>query len=319
MFQTRATQALLLALAGLAAAIPAHAEEPRELLSESLEPRVKGYQGEQVTEVTPAAGGRKRATRQQVFRSGNRLLIRYRNGRVVFDNGQEQLVYLPAQGTAERRPSQFSRARLAQQRRALRNGRIAVTQLPDGDVAGIPSYVVSVKMPSGVERRVWIDKERRVQLRQDEVRPAGRAVSTYFTRISFEDPQGAASFELPADVRIVDRLQGRPLPAARAAQRARAWGGLLQPRQVPAGYVLRGYYPHTFKGQAGLVGVYDGPGNKTFSVFQGPAIGSGTMSPRKRNRLQVLSAPRGSAVVTVIGPEGEDLQKVVDSMAPADP
>ncbi|HEU4754031.1 MAG TPA: hypothetical protein VFU47_13055 [Armatimonadota bacterium] len=308
---------VLALLGGLLAALPARADDPGAILLKSLEPN-KSYYGEQVSTVTlPGAPG-KRSSRQEVYRSGSTLRINFPNGRVIFDDGKEQLIYAPRPNVVEKRPSQFAPQRLQAQRRAIRSRRVTVKQLPDGTVAGRGAYVVSVALPSGMNRTLWVDKETSIQLRLDETAPKGRSVSTYFTRITVGEPPAAMlTFTPPAGAQVVERLEGRPLPPARVALRARAWGGLLRPQFVPSGYVLRGHYPHAFQGRQGLVSVYDGPGKKTLSIFQGPALGMGSMAEHKGNHLQVVSAPRGNAVVTVVGPEGEDLQRVVDSMTPA--
>jgi len=140
-------------------------------------------------------------------------------------------------------------------------------------------------------------------------------VSTYFTRIEFpgEAAVTVQPLVLPASVQVIDR---RPLPLARAAKIARAWGGLKEPQFLPAGFLLRGFYRHRFGDHVGLVAVYGRPGEKeTLSVFQVPRLGMGPMSQRHGPSLRVVSGQRGEADVTVVGslPE-EELRRVMDSI-----
>jgi negative regulator of sigma E activity len=163
---------------------------------------------------------------------------------------------------------------------------------------------------------VWIDREKGLQLRQDVTQADGRVVSTYFTSIEFRDPpREMLAFLPPADARFVERGQGRrPLTAADAARIARSWGGLLEPKSVPPGYQLRGYYRHTFNRRPALVAVYGAPGGGTLSIFQGPAIGMSGVAQRRKN-LQVLSGRKGGADVTIVAPLPQNqLQRVMDSM-----
>lgn len=307
----------VLLLAGASA--PTRAEDAWQILASSLEPLVTTYTGEQVSEVSTRDGAARRIHRQQVFRRGNVLRINYSTGQVAYDDGREALLYLPRQNLLEVGPSRLAPERVRQQRRAIENKKVSVELLGEDTVADRPAYVLLVRLPTGASRKVWIDRETRLQLRLDETGANGRTVSTYFTSISFTAPPPAQlAFTPPPGAVRVERGHGRPIPAQRAAALARAWGGLLTPKVVPPGFEFRGFYQHRFQGRPVLVAVYTREGDRlTLSMFQGPAAGMDGMVERRPGRLRVLSERKGQADVTLVAPLPEaELQKVMDSIAP---
>lgn len=299
------------------------AEDARQILLNSLEPKAPTYVGEQVSEVQPATGEsrvpRRKSQVQRVYRKGKVLRIDYADGRVFFDDGDRQLLYVQRQSIVEQGPSGLTPQKLVQQRQAIRRRRVTVESLPDDTVAGRPAYVVLVKMPKG-QRTVWIDKQTYLQLRQDAYQPNGRLVSTYFRSIDFhEPPADKITFTPPAGAPLVERGGGRPVPPAEAAELARAWGGLLEPKMMPAGYVFSGYFRHRFNGQPLLVGLYTAPrGKRSLSMFQGPTSGMGSMTERPKGaNLRVLAARKGQADVLLVAPlPEEELQRIMGSVAP---
>lgn len=295
----------------------ASAEEPAQVLIKSLGADAT-LVGEQVTEPVGAPPRpARRLQRQQVFRKGRILRINYPNGQVMFDDGVTMQLYLPRQGFVERGASARSPQSVQKQRRLLLNGRAQVTSLPDDQVAGRDSYVVVVRPPGGVVRKVWVDKQTYVQLRQDVTQKSGRTISTYFTRINFgqEPPAEMLAFTPPPGVQVVDAGQGRPIPPALATRLAgEGWGGLLEPKNIPAGYRFRAFYRHNFRGQPFVVSVYEGPGGSTVSFFQGPVMGMGGMNRSQKN-LRVVTGRKGNAEVMVVGPlPQDDLQRMMDSV-----
>jgi len=306
----------------LLGATAARAEDARQILLNSLEPKVSTYVGEQVTEIRPSPGEsplpRRGQQVQRVFRKGKTLRIEYPDGRIFFDDGEQQSLYLTRQSLVEQGASSFDPAKLTQQQQAIRRGRITVTARADDSVAGRPTYVVDVRQPKN-QRAVWIDKQTYVQLRQDVQQPNGRIVSTYFRSIEFrEPPADKLAFVPPPNVPVVERGRGRPIPAAEAGELAKAWGGLLAPKMVPPGYVFRGYYHHRFQDRPLLVAVYRGRGERqTLSMFQGPATGMGAMAQKQRGNLRVIGARKGQAEVLLVAPLPEDeLQRIMGSVGP---
>jgi len=298
-------------------------DDARQILLNSLEPKAPTYTGEQVSEIR-AATGEPRAPRrssqvQRVYRKGKALRIDYPDGRVFFDDGERQLLYVQRQSIVEQGPSGLDPKKQRQQRQAILRGRVTVEPLPDDTVAGRSAYVVQVKMPKG-QRTVWIDKQTFLQLRQDVVQPNGRTVSTYFRSIDFHEPPAEkVTFTPPVGVPLVERGGGRPVPPAQAAELARTWGGLLEPKNMPPGFVFRGYFRHRFNGQPLLVGLYTAArGGKTLSMFQGPTLGMGSMTERPKGaNLCVLAARKGQADVLLVAPMAEDeLQRIMGSIAP---
>lgn len=312
-----------IAAALLAAPRCGWAEDARQILLNSLEPKASTYVGEQVSEVRPAAGEspnpRRRTQVQRVYRKGKTLRIDYPDGRVFFDDGERQLLYIRRQSIVEQGPSSLDPRKTQQQRQAILRGRVTVDALPDDTVAGRSAFVVQVRMAKG-QRTVWIDKQTYVQLRQDVLQPNGRLVSTYFSSIDFhEPPADKLAFTPPPGAPLVERGGGRPVPPAEAAELAKAWGGLLEPKSMPPGYVFRGYYRHKFNGQPLLVALYAAKrGDKVLSMFQGPTTGMGSMTEKPKGaNVRVLAARKGQADVLLVAPLGEDeLQKIMGSVAP---
>lgn len=291
---------------------PAYAQDPGQIVVRSLSAEAT-FVGEQT--VMAAGAARPRAS-QRVFRKGSILRINYPNGQVMFDDGTQMLVYLPRLGIVEKSASPRNGQAVLKQRRALRSGRAQLTLLPEDEVAGRAAYVVSVRPQRGATRKVWVDKQTYIQLRQDITQPNGRTVSTYFTRIQYgqEPPAEMLTFTPPPGAQVVEGGHGRPLAAPVAARLARNWGGLLEPRSLPAGYRFRGFFRHNFKGRPFVVSLYEGPGGNSVSLFQGPALGMGTMTQRK-NDLRVVTGRKGSAELMVVGPLPQDeLQRMMDSV-----
>jgi hypothetical protein len=304
--------ALLLALRPAAAQEP----DPRSLLVESLEPRVPGYVGVQVTD----AGGQGAKRRGRVFRKGHRLLVRFEGGQILFDDGESQSLYLPRRNTIEKSPSRQSAQQLRAQRQAVRSGRAAVRLVGREVVAGRPAFVLQIRMPNGTERQVWVDERTSVQLRQDQSGPGEKSHSTYFTEIRYQEPsEEDLAFPPPGSNPVVRETgDDRPVPLMLARRMAQRWGGLLLARYVPAGYRLRGFYRHQVGPREWLVAAYQGPPGAgprpLLSLFQGPAEGMGAAELKKQGLL-VLAGTRGRADVLLVAPLPQaELQKVMDSV-----
>ncbi len=309
-----------LALAVLAT-LPARAEDPREILRKSLNPRDKTYIGEQVVEDSRRPPRPRRPGSpdpvQKVYRKGQYLKIEFPTGQVLYDNGETSQLYFPRQGVVETAPSRQALDKLKAAERAIRNPRTEVTLEEDTAIAGRDCYVLSVKPPRGSQRKLWIDKATFLQLRLDETQPNGRVVSTYFRSIDFDalPTRQQLAFNLPPDVRPVEKGGGRPVPRKVAEALARRWGGPLEPR-FTAGYKLRGFYRHAFKGQPMLVAVYESPdGKSTLSLFQSASMGMEQMPVKRKPPVRVLAAKKGQADLILVGslPE-EQLQRVMDSV-----
>lgn len=306
---------------GLVPAAPALAETPLDILVRSVDPNV-AYSGDQETRQLQAPGGQpapaRPPLRQKVYRKGNILRIEFQRGPILFDDGKVQRRYLPGPRIVETSPSQLSPAMLAKQQRTLRRRAVA-EQVGTDTIAGRSATVIQMKDPrgSGGSRKVWVDRETYVQLRQDITGPKGRTVSTYFTTFTPGDPPAAKLvLDLPADVREVPKGLGRPIPPFRAAILARAWGGPLVPRHLPDGYAFKGYFLSRYMGRDVLVALYQGTGSgSTLSVFQGPVMGMSGAERLPNNKLRVLSARKGNADVTVVAPLSDDeMKRVMDSI-----
>ncbi len=298
-------------------AVAATADPPdaRQLLSSSLDPRIEGFTAEQVTQVL--GGARRGPGKQRVLRRQNLLRVNYANGEVLFDDGKQQLLYLPAANLVRKSPSNRSPERVDRQRREIRAGRIQTELVREDSIAGRRCWVVSVKLPTGRSRTVWIDRDTSLQLRQDTDGPNGRVISTFFTSLQLDEIPSLdqVQFQPPTGAQQTDQEPVRPEMARRIAVR---WGGILEPRELPAGLRFRGYFREHFRGREWLVTVYSGVGGRrALSLFQGPATGMALRGLR-RDRLNVVTGTSGGADVILIGPlPPEELRRVKDSLVPA--
>lgn len=322
----------LVAIALLFAAGAVQAQDGNQILLDSLEPHPITYVGEQVTEVV---GSGKPLQRQRVYRSATRLRIEFPGGQVVLDDGLAQLRYYPTMRIVERGPSDLNAPRSRFVRKALSTGRAVVERQPDDTVASRPAYVVLLRDTRGRRspRRIWIDMENSIQLRQDVEQESGQVQSTRFTSIRFGREPSSAKMQptWPANTPMVPRVPGRPLPLAAAMEVARAWGGLLTPRQLPSGFRLRGYYQQGHSTRPRIAAIYDDfATRRILSITQHMAPTSppsprsvGSSPGRERHGREQgeqkegisVTALRGPAKVTVAGPLLEpQLRQVLDSL-----
>ena len=291
------------------------APDPVQILVRSIRQTRGAYSGEQVT-VT--ANGREQV--QKVYRKDTTLRIDFPDGRVFFDDGTNEYVYVPRQSIVEKGETAFTARRIDNEARAIERGkRFVITQQGEDAIAGRQAYVLTVQGtgPRQQVRKIWVDKQTYVQLRQDIQQENGKSTSTYFRTIDYHAPSAEQlQFSPPPGAPIVEKGHGRPVPSAQAADLAKQWGGLLEPKYVPAGYRFQGYYHHVYNGQPLLVAVYASPKHKqTFSFFQGPSLGMSQLHEHKPGNLRVLGQRKGAADVIVVGPLPEDdLRRVMDSV-----
>jgi negative regulator of sigma E activity len=108
-------------------------------------------------------------------------------------------------------------------------------------VAGRRVFVLrlTARHPGNPSKRVWLDSETKLALRQELYDPAGRRLSTSeFREISFAPSLPANLFTVPVEARVERRREGAPLPPWAAAGKANPSQTCEQPRYVPAGYEL---------------------------------------------------------------------------------
>lgn len=306
---------LLLLPPGAAAAAP----DPVALVAASQNPGSVSFTGEQVTEIVEPGGTTRGATHSRVYRKGPILRVEYRSGQVMLDDGETSQIYLPRQRAVERGPSRAARAARQVQLAALRRSRIQVEVLKEDEVAGRPVWVVLVRdlRKPDQSRKLWIDQETKIQLRREEERADGRTARTYFTRIDYNapPPPEKLTLDLPPGTQVIRQGEGRPIARPRAAQIAAAWGGLKLPRRLPAGYRLKRFYRHNLRSQGGVVAVYEAPGGKVISLFQGPASAAPLKLSSEMRQLRVVSARKGDAEMTLVGPLPEaEMQRMLNSI-----
>lgn len=266
------------------------------------------------------AGGR-RQTEQWIRRKPGRLRIEYLappgvRGEVLVDDGEEARLYRPRLGVVEEGPSQVRKGeqQKATQIRQLERGRLLVNEEPSEAVAGRPVRVFSVTAPNGRARRLWIDRERAVILKVQEMSAQGQTVTTAFTQVDYSRAPADADFilNLPPGTISVPAGLGRPIPLPRAQQLASEWGGLYRPAALPGGFALRAAY-RTQINRTPVVALLYSNGQQSFTLFQGRAAGMQQkwQDRRLRARQRVLSG----VTFTIVGPLPEaELERILNSV-----
>lgn len=246
-------------------------------------------------------------------------------GEIRADDGKEVFHYIPKEKIIRVLPSKMSamEAWAGSIGKALERG-LVVEVVGSDRIAGRSAYVVEVRPRPGHDfrRKFWIDKEKWVKLKTEEVGRDGTVFSTsYYKRIEFVKAIPAEKFRIaaPSGVKVV-REQGphRLLPIEKAKEIAGF--KLLEPSYLPQGFkpVGAGVIPFR-KGKIVVLRYTDGV--TTLSIFQTPGE---TLSPKFLEKLHhgpveskqgVYSWRKGQINLTIMGRlSSEEIRRVADSV-----
>ena len=209
-------------------------------------------------------------------------------GRLIVDNGRSSWHYEPRQNMAFQGPTMeaglFSGG-LAQLRRNYR-----ATALGTDEVVGRPAYVLLLEPNTpGESRELWVDQATGTVLRTESRDPSGgRALTTYFSRISFSLNLPAAyfHFETPAGARVVPMFTLSGESASSDALTQRAGLTVVVPPVLPDEYVFTGGAVSRFGGVTSAYLRYS-DGENLFSLFEAPA---GSIAPGSGQPVQIGGA-----------------------------
>ncbi|MCC6728073.1 MAG: hypothetical protein IT208_01915 [Chthonomonadales bacterium] len=286
------------------------------------------YVAEQTTRLLT---GRVRESRQIVKHAGpGRERIEYvspprMKGEVILIAGGHMLHYKPApidrvlEGPA---PLEAILTRARELLAGVRTGRVTVREVGEQVVAGQNARIVEIRTAQGrAFKRLWIDGQTGVRLRQETVSPRGDVVSTsYFTRIDYDAPLDPGEFapgSLPKAPREALLPARPPLDSVEAAQPLVAYT-IRQPRPPP-GFALRGVWVTGSRPLQTVILRYSDAVN-SFTLFQRPrpvGPGAGRALPeRPRVRAGAAQWASGDRVFTLVGALRPDLMRRIAGSLP---
>ena len=284
-------------------------------------------------QVTTISKGPVRTSEQIIWRSGlSGMRLEFvrpagLRGEIMADDGKTLSHYLPKENTVKTRPSRLAsmKARIAQIARAFKKREIDVQMLGRDKVAGRSAYIVQISPKlrrQGDIRKIWIDSEKWVKLRTDDIAPNGKLISSsYYTSIDFVDsiPNEKFRIDKPAGARV-ERDPIRPgLMSIDKLQRLVGFQ-IMKPSYLPDGFKLVGGTVRPFRGGKLVVLRYS-DGVNSFSLFQTPAR---MLNPKFMERLHrdpsragvdtYTWQSRGSNLTIVGSITQEQVHRVADSV-----
>jgi len=317
----------MLMLAGNLCAAPDATTIIRNMLDSEGKASFTAYQ------VTTISRGPSVTSEQIVYRRGySGMRIEYiapavLKGEIMADDGRVSMHLIPRQKVIRTHPSRLAvlRQRTDQAIQALSKGQLSVELVGADKIAGESVYVLVVRPRRGDQgpvRKFWVDTEKWVKLKTEDIGPNGTVASTsYYTRIQYLNDIPDAKFRIdPPEGYRVERNDGppglMPLDKARKMVRFR----LAQPGDVPPGFRLVGAAVEPFRGSH-IVGLRYTNNVSSFSLFETPER---TLNPRFMERLHegpvrpgrgVYSWRKGPLNFTLVGPLSSDqIKRIVNSM-----
>ena len=259
-------------------------------------------------EVTTLARGPAVTSEQTIYRAGIKgMRMEYLSppklkGEIRADDGHVLAQYIPEKKIIRMQPSRLAGMKpwMAHAGGMIgrREGGLSVEVVGRDKIAGRSAYVVEVKPEKrvGPSRKLWIDTEKWIKLKTEEITSDGTVISmSYFTKIDFVDsiPDSKFHIDRPAGVRIErEEREPHPVPVERA--RHEAGFHLMEPSYLPRGFKPAGAVIIPFR-DGKIVGLRYTNGVNSVSLFQTPGD---KLSPKFIERLQHGPAKSGTEVYT---------------------
>ncbi len=322
---------MLFCLAAMAS-VPARADVgPATILKNMLE--AEGRAAYSAHQVTTISRGPSVTSEQTIYRHGFKgmrmeyILPAPLKGEIMADDGRVSAHLIPRRKLLKLGPSRLAvlRERTAQTRQALSKSQLRIELVGRDRIAGQAAHVIVVKPRRGDRgpiRKFWVDADKWVKLKTEDVAPNGTVASTsYFTKIQYlnDVPDSKWSIEAPAGYRV-ERVTGppglMPLDKARKMVRFR----VVEPGYMPPGFRLAGAAVEPFRGSH-ILGLRYTNNVASFSLFQTPEK---ALSPRFMERLHegpvrpgkgIYSWRKGALNLTLVGNLPSDqIRKIRDSV-----
>lgn len=267
---------------------------------------------------------------QTVYRNGFKgLRMEYTyppslNGEVMADDGRVLAHLVPKEKVLRMRPSRLANLRMRAEQlvQGFGRGLLKVELVGKDKIAGRTAYVVEVGPKlrrQGQTRKFWIDTEKWIKLKTEDISPDGAVASTsYYTKISFVDSIPADKFRLesPPGVRVEhEKLPDSMITIDKARQKAGF--RILEPSRLPPGFKAMGATVIPFRGGK-LVALRYTDGVTSFSIFQAPG---NALDPRFVRRLHegpirragMYSWRVGNMNLTAVGQLPQDQMRMIAS------
>lgn len=284
-------------------------------------------------QVTTISGKRSVTSEQIVYRDGLKgMRMEYLSppglrGEIMVDDGKTLAHFIPKANVVKIRPSRLAAlsAGTDQVAQAFSRGNLQVELVGRDEIAGRTAYIVEVKPAlrrRGAGRRFWVDAEKWVKLKTEDIGPGGVVVSTScYTRIDFVSaiPDQKFRFEPPPGVRVEQEGVPPHMLSVGDAQRQVKFR-ILEPSYLPAGFKPVGATVVPFRGGK-LVALRYTDGVSSFSLFQTPGQ---TLNPRFLQRLHegpvrpgkgIYSWRHGDLNLTLVGRfPADEAGRIADSV-----
>lgn len=270
-------------------------------------------------EVTTLARGPAVTSEQIVYRAGFKgMRMEYLEpptlkGEIRADDGRVLAHLIPKEKVLRIRPSRIAalKAWTGHIAHAFERGNLIVNLIGRDKIAGRSAYVLEVKPKlrhKGPTRKLWIDAEKWIKLKTEDIAPGGAVVSmSYYTKIDFVNTIPDEKFRIEPGPGV--RVEREPMPLSWIPiEKARQQAGfrILEPEYLPPGFKLAGATVVPFRGGK-LVGLRYTDGVSTLSLFQTPGR---ILSPRFLERLHegpvqpregIYSWRQGQINLTIVG------------------
>lgn len=245
-------------------------------------------------------------------------------GMVIADNGSQSIFYNPKMKKMTIGPSWLGmmgrhRGMPPPMPRGGPNAEIKGIE----SVAGRQAYVVEIKPPFGPKRfrRIWIDKERWIHLKTEELTEDGQVKSrSFYKTVKFVRDIPASRFTVkPGSDVQVEQMPGPVFLTVEQAKNAVRFR-ILQPSYLPKGFKTEGAAVIPFRGGK-IIGLRYSDGVNAFTIFQSPQE---VLEPGFLRRLhegpirsggEMYSWRNGNLNLTIVGkiPPSE-IKRISDSM-----
>jgi len=283
-------------------------------------------------QVTTLARGPSLTSEQIVYRDGFKgMRMEYiepppLKGEIMADDGRVLAHFIPSKKVVEMHPSRLAglRQRTEQASPAFRRGHLGIELVGKDKIAGRTAYVIEVKPKErhpGPTRKFWVDAEKWIKLKTEDIAPDGTVVSmSYYTRIDFVDSIAEEKFRFqpPPDVRVERETISAPLSIEKARRMVNF--RILEPSYVPPGFKRVSAAVVPFR-HGKLVNLRYTDGVSSFSLFQTPGH---VLNPRFLERLHegpmrhgtgVYSWRHGDLNLTIVGQLPTDqMRRIAASM-----
>ena len=325
---TTITLCLLLGLAVVCAASAEKLDGPTVLKKMLEAEEHASFTAHQVTTITRKPS---LTSEQIVYRDGLKgMRMEYLappglKGEVMADDGKRLAHYIPKEKVVKMHPSRLAvlKMRSDQISQGLAKKELQITLIGKDKVAGRNAYVVEVKprlRRQGQTRKFWVDTEKWVKLKTEDIAPDGSVASTsYYKKIDFTGSISGDKFRIepPAGVRVEqDPASNMPMSVEEAQKAAKF--RLLQPTYLPPGFKPAGATVIPFR-HGVMVGLRYTDGVSSFTFFQTP------LAPGNRGHLRhgpvqpgkgVYSWRLGDMNLTLVGPviSPDQMRRIADSV-----